>query len=91
MTKRAETETIYVALKDEGTSVWRPVSAERVSNAEFRILGIVPSDEEREFQLGQVVVCEQKTLAGGVQLVAVGLLPNNALKTDSPKVGVPVS
>ena len=44
-------ETIYVALKGEGVSVWRPVAAERISDSKFRIAGIVPSDEEWEFQL----------------------------------------
>lgn len=64
-------ETIYVALKGEGVAVWRPVSAEQVSESTFRIVGIVPSDEEWEFQPGEIVVWTQRALSEGLQLVAV--------------------
>jgi hypothetical protein len=71
-------ETIYVALRGEGVSVWRPVAAERISDSKFRIAGIVPSDGEWKFQPGQVVVCTQRVLSEGVQLVAVS--PASKLK-----------
>ncbi len=92
MATDAVIETIYVSLKEEGTDVWRPVRAEKISNMAFRILGIVPSDELWEFQPGQVVICEQKALSGGARLVAASLLPpNKSLNTDAPKDGAPVS
>src|ERR1035441_3482104 len=38
--------TIYISLLDEGTDVWRPVSAERVSGEIYRITGTPPDDTE---------------------------------------------
>jgi len=66
------TETIYVYLLDEGTDVWRPVEAERVSGSVFKIPSTtqVPDDEEWMFKPGDVVLCELKKLADGKRLVA---------------------
>jgi RimJ/RimL family protein N-acetyltransferase len=71
-------DVIYVALMNDGVPVWRPVSAERVSNLVFRILGPVPEDEEREYQPGQVVVCEQRILSGASAVVAIRPLPTDS-------------
>jgi hypothetical protein len=57
--------TIYVALKDEGVDVWRPVSAVAVGASQFRIGGEVPEHEIWEFQPGQTVECEWRRFADG--------------------------
>lgn len=66
-------QTIYVALLDEGTEVWRPVAAEELHNGIFRIVGGLPdlSDERWQFPPGAFVYCEQRELSGGPALVAV--------------------
>lgn len=61
-------ETVYVALKNEGVPAWRPVHAELVLGNTYRLLGIVPSDEEWEFQPGDVVHCERRILSGSTVL-----------------------
>ena len=66
-----ERSTVYVALLDEGTNVWRPVNGESVGLGLFRLLGSVPSDENWQFQPGEVVRCENRNLSGGRVLVAV--------------------
>jgi hypothetical protein len=64
--------TIYVALKDEGTPVWRPVSAVEVAPSRFRIGGTIPEDELWEFQPGQIVECETHRFESGASgLIAV--------------------
>ena len=65
--------TIFVALLDEGTEVWRPVTATQVGPDQYRIESLNP-DEEGErwaFQQGETVLCEPRTLSGGDALVAV--------------------
>jgi hypothetical protein len=68
--------TIYVRLPDESVAVWRPVEAEPVGDA-FRIVGDCPDGEQWEFQPGDVVRCEMRTLTqrgpaeAGPSLVAV--------------------
>ncbi len=57
--------TIYVALKDEGVLVWRPVSAVEVGPSRFRIGGSIPEDELWEFQPGQIVECETHRFESG--------------------------
>jgi hypothetical protein len=57
--------TIYVALKNEGVDVWRPVSAVEVAASQFRIDGEVPEHEIWEFLPGQTVVCEWRGFADG--------------------------
>jgi hypothetical protein len=68
--------TIYVYLPDESVAVWRPVEAEPVGDA-FRIVDDCPDGEQWEFQPGDVVRCEMRTLTergpaeAGPSLVAV--------------------
>jgi hypothetical protein len=56
-------KTIYVALLEEGTTVWRPVEAEQVHEEVFRIVGTVPDDEKWEFSPGELVRCREKAFA----------------------------
>ena len=69
MTRR----TIYVALLDEGTDVWRPVEAEELRDGLFRIFSenSMPDDERWEFPQGAIVRCERRRLSEGTVLVAV--------------------
>jgi hypothetical protein len=69
MTRR----TIYVALLDEGTDVWRPVEAEELRDGLFRIISenSRPDDERWEFSPGSIVRCERRHLSAGPVLVAV--------------------
>ena len=71
----SHTETIYVALLNEGVEVWRPVLAYRRANDLFQIASKNddPEDEEWEFSSGSLVRCETKQLSGGPCLVAVEL------------------
>jgi hypothetical protein len=57
--------TVYVALLDEGTAVWRPVAAEKVGPDLFRLLDCVPVDECWQFEPGEIVRCEARALSGG--------------------------
>jgi hypothetical protein len=45
----AEMTSIYMPLLNEGTSAWRPVSAERLGTNKFRVVGPMPDDEEWAF------------------------------------------
>lgn len=69
------TETIYVALLDEGVDVWRPVEAEPCGAGRFRIVSTNSDaeDEKWEFPPGAVVTCEKRKLSGGHHLVAIAL------------------
>jgi hypothetical protein len=70
----APTQTIYIALLEEGVDVWRPVEATALPNGLFRIVS-ENADSETEiwqFQTGAVVRCEQRIFADGKEgLVAV--------------------
>jgi hypothetical protein len=64
--------TIYVKLVDEGTEVWRPVSAIRRKDNIFVIASqSVPADEKWEFLPGDVVVVEDRLDANGSYAVCV--------------------
>ncbi|MCU0914158.1 MAG: hypothetical protein MUC88_06310 [Planctomycetes bacterium] len=67
-------ETIYIAVLDEGTLVWRPVSALRVGPRTYVVL-LKPSfeyeGEEWEFPPGSVVVCEKQKRSRGEVMTAV--------------------
>jgi len=63
-------ETIYVALLDERTDVWRPVEAQREGTF-YRIVGPVPDEEKWAFDPGSLVRCELRVFADGQGLVAV--------------------
>jgi hypothetical protein len=66
---------IYVALANEGTSVWRPVEAVPISENVFKIAsGSMPENEEWEFAPGATVRCERRQLSDGPALVAIELV-----------------
>lgn len=69
--------TIYVALRDEGTDVWRPVEAQEQHDGSYLIVSSNedPDDEKWQFNAGDRVRCENRHLAGGHQLVAVSVVP----------------
>lgn len=71
------TETIYIALLNEGIDVWRPVLAVRRADDLFEIVSRNddPEDESWEFPSGSLVRCETKQLSCGQHLVAVELQP----------------
>ena len=56
---------IYIALLDEGTTVWRPVSAAHLRDDIYRILEQPLADERLEFVAGEFVRCRQQTFADG--------------------------
>lgn len=59
-------EEIFVYLLNEGTDVWRPVKARKISQYVYQIIGIDDehSDEQWEFTEGSLVDCVEKTLSG---------------------------
>lgn len=67
----ALTTTIYVRLLDEGTDVWRPVDAEKISDSIFRLIGTHDDSERWEFSTGSRVRVETRELASGAEVVAV--------------------
>jgi hypothetical protein len=69
------TATIYVALLDEGTDVWRPVEARKQNDGSYLIVSTndAPDDERWQFPTGSVVRCETRKLSGGEHLVAVAV------------------
>jgi hypothetical protein len=70
----ADTVTIYMPLANEGTDVWRPVTAERLGGERFRVLGPMSDDEEWVFAPGSVVIVAPKLFADGTcGVVAVAL------------------
>lgn len=72
----SHTETIYVALLDEGVEVWRPVLAVRRAQGLFEIVSKNDSQTEAwEFPSGSLVRCETKQLSEGSCLVAIELKP----------------
>ena len=77
-------EEIYVALLDEGASVWRPAPAYRVDDSTFILLrpdDYDPEDENWEFPPGAMVICEPKTIRDGEILAAVRRVDLNQSKT----------
>ena len=70
--RMARPSTVFVALLDEGTAAWRPVTAEPLAHGLFRLIGPVPDGESWEFQPGEVVRCVERTFSdGSCRLVAV--------------------
>jgi hypothetical protein len=53
-----EIEAINVPLVNEGTDVWRLVSAERRGAGTFRVRGPIPGEEQRMYPPGDRVVVE---------------------------------
>jgi hypothetical protein len=69
MASSTETETIFVRLLEEGTDVWRPVPAHRLSETTYRLADTqVPEDEIWRFHPGDIVVAEHR-LKGGQRTV----------------------
>jgi len=77
----AEIETIYIALLNEGTEVWRPVKARSIGNELYRIIGVEEdvSDEIWEYQAGAIVKCKRKQFNDG----EVGLVAFTQIFTSS--------
>ena len=66
--------TIYLALKDEGVDVWRPVEATDQGGGIYRISDApIPDRETWEFAPGSPVRCERRQLSDGPAVVAVAL------------------
>ena len=68
--------TIYVALLDEGTDVWRPAPARKVGESTYEILRPAdydPEDETWEFPPGSIVECAPRRLSEGEWMTAVRL------------------
>ena len=66
-------QTIFVELLDEGTSVVRPTLAVPLGDGTYRLLptpGYDPDDEHWEFPPGSVVRCRREVWSGGAVLVA---------------------
>jgi hypothetical protein len=53
------TQQIYVKLLDEGTIVYRPVTATHLKDMIFKIEGNVPETETWAFLPGEIVECKQ--------------------------------
>jgi hypothetical protein len=65
--------TIYMPMLDEGTVVYRPVSAETSAGLIYRILppeNGMPEGENWRFAPGTFVKCERQILGGKAALVA---------------------
>lgn len=58
------TQTIYIALLDEGVACWRPVEAKHQGDDIYLIVDVNP-DEVWEFQQGESVRCRMHTFSGG--------------------------
>ncbi len=70
------TRGVYVRLLGEGTHVFRPTSAEVISDSTVRLLPVADvtrDDEEWEFSPGAAVRVEARVLEGQQVLVAVSL------------------
>src|ERR1700679_1150668 len=71
----ADVKTIYVPLLNEGTDVWRPVTAEPIVRGIYRIVRERPDPDNEEwvYRTGQEVAVEERVFVEGERgLVAVG-------------------
>ena len=67
-------QEVFVRLLDEGTEVWRPVSAVKLSDGTYRLTGERSNDERWEFEPGAVVHCVPRQFADCSDgLAAIGL------------------
>ena len=68
--------TIYVALREEGVPVWRPVTAAHIGDDAYRILSANSDypDEVWEFDRDDLVRCADRMLSGASAKVAVARL-----------------
>ena len=63
----------YVALLEEGTSCWRPISVEVVEQDRYRITSQEPDGENWEFKSGSIVRLVEKEFSDGNGLLAVSI------------------
>lgn len=65
--------TVMMPLLDEGVDVWRRVKAEALPSGWYRVLSRIDrrDDEQWTFEVGDVVVCEQRQLSDGRHLLIV--------------------
>jgi hypothetical protein len=63
--------TIYMPLLNEGTDVWRPVEAMKITALGYMVTQPQPAEEEWAFQPGYILRCEERQLSDGPKLVAV--------------------
>jgi hypothetical protein len=69
-----EMTTIYMPLLNDGTTVWRPIGAERLSQNTYRVKGPMPDDEKWAFAPGSVVTVVPQLFADGSSgIVAVAM------------------
>jgi hypothetical protein len=62
---------IFVMLLDEGVDVWRPVRADHLEGALYRMLDQPRDDGEKwQFPPGSRVICERRELSDGWVLAA---------------------
>jgi len=67
-------KNIFIRLMDEGTDVFRPVSATKISDDVYEIdesNSYDPKDEVWEFLPGTLVKVESRLLSGQAELVAI--------------------
>lgn len=50
--------TIYMPLLDEGTDVWRPVTAEDLGSGRYRVTTRTPGDEVWSYPSGAIVIVD---------------------------------
>jgi hypothetical protein len=68
------TETVYVALPDEGTPVWVPIVAEHVQDDVYRVV-YCNGGNIVKFREGSLVKCRLERLSFGNFLVAYAHAP----------------
>jgi len=73
---QAKSETIYMPLLDEGTDVWAPVQAERLSSGRYRVLGPMPDHETWQFEPGCIVLVEERRFTSGTRGLAAAAISN---------------
>ena len=74
MASSSDSDIVFVRLLDEGTDVWRPVFAKRLSETTYRLSNEpIPEDEVWSFQPGDIVVAEHRVKDGAQldEMVAV--------------------
>ena len=66
-------EIIFISIKNDGTEVWRPMKAVRLHDKIYKIEAypdLNSEEEELEFNIGEIVVCEIQNKSGEDILVA---------------------
>jgi len=86
-----QTKTIYVPMLNEGTDVWKPVMAQPISSATYRIVSepLDPEDEEWAYRAGQEVAVEEHVFQDGNRgLVAVAKAAHARLDLTREEVDI---